>query len=52
LVSAGTIQKSACAWSIIVVIMRSKLTNTPSCTVTSTIENTMPTTVAISRTRS
>ena len=30
LVSAGVIQKSACAWSIIIVIMRSKLRKTPS----------------------
>ena len=52
LVSAGAIQRSACAWSIMVVIVRSNPMNSPSCTATRTIEKTMPTTVAMKRTRS
>ena len=49
LVPSGTIQRSAGAWSIIVVTMLSKLRNNPICTLTSTIENTMPTIVAMNR---
>ena len=52
LVPRGTIHRSASAWSIIVVTMRSKLRNSPICTVTRTIEKTMPTTVAMKRSRS
>jgi len=48
-VPSGTIQRSAGEWSIIVVTMRSKLRNRPICTVTRTIEKTIPMTVAINR---
>ena len=43
---------SASAWSIMVVTMRSKLRNSPICTVTRTMEKTIPMTVAMNRSRS
>ena len=49
LVPSGTIQRSAGACSIMVVTMRSKLRNSPVCTVTSTIEKTTPTIAATNR---
>ena len=52
LVPSGTIQRSAAAWSIISLTMSSKLVNRPICTVTRTIENTIPVKVATKRSRS
>jgi predicted ATPase len=52
LVPSGMIHRSAGAWSIIVVTILPKLRNNPICTLTRTIENTIPISVAMNRTLS